>query len=136
MKNREIHLVRRPEGLPRLEDFELVETDIEKGVVLIDLERSQPTAFEVLSGGRSYLHVRFMAADVPPVGYKCFALRPGSQPEVLAPTIRLPQETIESRYYRVVLDANTAAVRSIFDKELGKEVVATEDALRFNLPCG
>ena len=28
MKNREIHLVRRPEGLPRLEDFALVETDI------------------------------------------------------------------------------------------------------------
>jgi NADPH-dependent curcumin reductase CurA len=28
MKNREIHLVRRPKGLPRLEDFALVETDI------------------------------------------------------------------------------------------------------------
>ena len=40
--------------------------------------------------------------------------------------------TIENRYYRVVLDADSGAIKSIFDKELNKELVNTSSPYRFN----
>src|ERR1019366_7630695 len=47
-----------------------------------------------------------------------------------------PQTTsaqiIENRYYRVELDAESGAVRSIFDKELNKELVETSSPYRFD----
>jgi alpha-mannosidase len=40
--------------------------------------------------------------------------------------------TFEIHYYRVALDPASGAVRSIFDKELGKELVNTFSPFRFN----
>ena len=39
---------------------------------------------------------------------------------------------MENPYYRVVLDAESGAVKSIFDKELNKELVNTSSPYRFN----
>jgi len=70
-----------------------------------------------------------MASDIPAMGYKVFTLRPSKQ--------ALPQEetstatTLETRYYRVTLDPASGAVRSIYDKELGRELVDQRSAYRF-----
>ena len=54
----------------------LVEFDLDKGLELVDLTTHQTVPYEVLSTGPEYHHVRFMAQDVPSVGYKAYALKP------------------------------------------------------------
>src|SRR5262249_53054754 len=110
---------------------QVVETDIDKGVAPFDLVTEQYVPYEILSTGRTHDHVRFLAEDIPPVGYKCFGLRPAPKRETTAapPTAG---NVLESPYYRIELDAASGAIRSIFDKELHKELVDTRNALRFN----
>jgi len=110
---------------------EVVETDLDKGLAPFDLVNDRYVSYEVLSTGRTYDHVRFLAEDIPPVGYKCFGLRP-------APTQQAPSTppsnggVLESPFYRIELDAASGAVRSIFDKELNRELVDTRNNFRFN----
>ena len=58
--------------------------------------------YEVLSTGPAYRHVRFLAQDVPSVGYKAYALK-GTKAEPAAPQASI-EGTFENQYYRVVLD--------------------------------
>ena len=86
--------------------------------------------YEVLSTGQSYQHVRFLAQDVPSVGYKAYALR---ETKAEPPTPQTTSKgTLENQYYRVVLDPESGAVKSIFDKELNKELVNASSPYRFD----
>jgi hypothetical protein len=108
----------------------LMEFDLDNGIELVDLTTQQIVPYEILSTGPEYHHVRFLAQDVPPVGYKAYALKPLTQP-LPAPPASM-EGTVENQYYRVVLDAASGAVQSIFDKELNKELVNTSSPYRFN----
>ena len=57
----------------------LVEIDLDKGLELVDLATHQAVPYEVLSTGPDYHHVRFLAQDVPSVGYKAYAMKPAPQ---------------------------------------------------------
>ena len=108
----------------------LVEIDLDKGLELVDLTTHQTVPYEILSTGPAYHHVRFLAQDVPSVGYKAYAMKPAQQPQ---PAPQATTEgTVENQYYRVVLDAESGAIKSIFDKELNKELVNTSSPYRFN----
>ncbi len=108
----------------------LVEFDLPNGRELVDKTTNQPVPVEALSTGKDYHRVRFMAADVPAMGYKAYTLKetksklPKPQPTTAT--------TLESPYYTVVLDPQTGAVRSIFDKQLNKELVNTSSPYRFD----
>ena len=108
----------------------LVEMDLDKGLELVDLTTQQTVPYEVLSTGPDYRHVRFWRQDVPSVGYKAYALKPAPQAPPTPPARW--RSTIENQYYRVVLDADSGAVKSIFDKELNKELVNASSPYRFN----
>jgi alpha-mannosidase len=81
--------------------------------------------------GTTLRRIRFLATDVPAIGYKCYALREGksSAPERAAVT---GQKTLENAYYRVLLDLPSGAIASIFDKELNREMVDSSSPYRFN----
>ncbi|MFN7994931.1 MAG: polysaccharide lyase family protein [Bryobacteraceae bacterium] len=101
----------------------LVETDIDKGL-------APEVPFEVLSTSQSYRHVRFLAQDVPPAGYKCFPLSPAQKyPPSGAVTT---QDFLESPFYRVALDPAAGSVRSIYDKQLHRELVDAGGPFRFD----
>jgi len=108
----------------------LVDIDLDKGHEIVDLVTNQPVSYEVLSTGESYRRIRFLAQDVPSVGYKAYALKeiPDAPP---APPVA-SANTMENQFYRVVLDPESGAVKSIFDKELNKELVNTSSAYRFD----
>ena len=53
-----------------------MEIDLDKGLELVDLTTHQTVPYEVLSTGPDYHHVRFLAQDVPSVGYKAYAMKP------------------------------------------------------------
>lgn len=103
--------------------------DLKKGDEIVDLSTGETVPVEVIQNNATFRHVRFVAADIPAVGYKVFQLRHAGNPAVLAAA---PQTTtLESPYYRVQLDAATGAVRSIYDKQLQRELVDQKTPYRF-----
>lgn len=107
----------------------LMETDLRRNQELVDLSTRQQVPLEVLSDKANLLHVRFLAKDLPPVGYKCFQIR--STPDVLAAVANATNPVIENKYYRITIDAESGALRSIFDKQLQREIVDTKSPYQF-----
>jgi alpha-mannosidase len=107
----------------------LVSFDLNKGDEIVDASSGAAVPVELLDEGPNFRHVRFLAQNIPAVGYKVFQLRHTETP--LAPTALLHTTTLESPYYRVQLDATTGAVRSIYDKQLQRELVNQQSPYRF-----
>lgn len=106
-----------------------VTLDLNKKDEIVDSSTGQMVPVEELRNGKNFRHVRFVAADVPAVGYKVFQLRPAEKPAAAVAMARTA--TLESPYYRVQLDATTGAVRSIYDKQLQRELVEQQSPYRF-----
>ncbi len=131
----------------------LVEMDLRDGSEIIDLATDQEVPYELLGTTRTYKRIRFLALDVPGTGYRCYKLaRDNKAPRVggipptgwgywqgPGPSIQSsgrlpggPEAVLESPYYRVALDSASGAVKSIFDKELNKELVDATSPFRFD----
>jgi hypothetical protein len=108
----------------------LVEYDLRKGAALLDLTTKKEVPYEILSHSEHYLRVRFLAEDVPPVGYKCYAWIPATSEPPRTP--RISGEVLENGYYRLTLDAYSGAVKSIIDKQMNEELVNTSSPYRFD----
>jgi alpha-mannosidase len=116
----------------------MVEADIPEGTQLADangalvpLEVLHKSAGIAQPGfGPPSLRVRFLAADVPAVGYKLFTVKPivVSSPEV---DHARTGNVLENAFYRVTLDPSAGAISSIFDKQLQKELVDQTSPYRF-----
>jgi hypothetical protein len=124
-----------------------VEADVPEGQAVFDAATKQPVEQVILReesgtvlpgfGGKTN-RVRFRAADVPAVGYRLFEIGPEK-----TDAAQMPQNdgaalvniakggVIENRYYRVTLDAEHGAVKSIFDKQLNRELVDAASPYRF-----
>lgn len=115
---------------------ELVEIDLARDAVIAEYPGKAVVPFEVLSEGPGYRHVRFLAKDVPAMGFKCYALdtKRGGDGNAAAvkPTAETYSEVMENAYYRVQVDAASGAVKSIFDKQLNRELVDAGSPYRFN----
>ena len=117
-----------------------VEVDLQKGSELVDLVSGNAVAYQVVSdlpafptqsGQPSFQRIRFVAQGVPALGYKCYSIRLAAlKPVPVAPV--KAGTTLENHYYRVVLDVQTGAVKSIFDKELKKELVNSASPYQFD----
>ena len=107
----------------------LVTFDLNKGDEIVDPSSGQVVPVEILGGNNDFQHVRFVAADVPATGYKVFELRHGKKPATAAAMTQTT--TLESPYYRVQLDPETGAVRSIYDKHLQRELVDQQSPYKF-----
>jgi alpha-mannosidase len=108
----------------------LAETDLPKGFQIVDLAAKQSVPYQVLSVSGDEQHIRFLARNVPSVGYKCYSIRP-----VTAAPHPLRAESgdvMENTYYRIVLDPQSGAVKSIYDKQLQKELVNSSSPYRFD----
>ena len=108
----------------------LVEYDLRKGAALLDLTTKKEVPYEVLSTSEHYQRVRFLAEDVPPVGYKCYSrITATSEPPL---PVQSSSEVVENAYYRMTLDTASGAVKSIVDKQLGEELVNASSPYRFD----
>ena len=107
----------------------LVSFDLPRDREIADPATGATVPVEVISESAHLRHVRFLAKDVPGMGYKIFTLRFAKQkaevPAFTGGTI------LENSQYRVELDPATGAVRSIFDKELNRELVNQQSPYRF-----
>jgi hypothetical protein len=116
----------------------LVELDLQDGNEIVDSTTGKTVPFEVeftgkgisLPGfGPGYRRVRFLAENIPSVGYKLIALKPTKT--LTSPNQPVQGDTIENDYYRITLDPATASLRSVFDKKLNKELVDRASPYRF-----
>ena len=108
----------------------LVEMDLDKEHEILDLVSQQAVPYEVLSTGEDYQHVRFLAQDIPSVGYKAYQLKE-VKAQVATPQV-ISGQVMENQFYRIVLDPGSGAVKSIFDKQLNKELVNDASPYRFD----
>jgi hypothetical protein len=108
----------------------LVETDLFEHPTLVDLTTHQEVPLEVLYEKENFLHVRFLAKDLPAVGYKCFSIAYGQQGHPAEPP-RSSDRTIENAYYRLTVDPESGALTSIYDKEANREIVDSASSYKF-----
>jgi alpha-mannosidase len=106
-----------------------VEMDIGKGASITDKTNGSDVPYEITHSGVAVNHVRFIAPDVPAFGYKIFAVQPGHG--AAPPDADQSGTTLESPWYRVVLDPATGAVASIYDKSQHRELVDHTSPYRF-----
>jgi len=116
----------------------LVEQDLQDGQAIFDTVTGKEVPVETLYVGKSqplpgfgggYRRVRFYADAVPALGYRVFAIRPSQSQS--APGDAPYRETFESPYYKIAIDAASGALRSVFDKQLGKELADQSSPYRF-----
>ena len=105
-----------------------VTLDVDKGQEVFDLATNEAVPMELLSSGAAFNRERFVAEDVPAVGYKVY----GTRATKIDPAATKPEQgtTLENQYYKVELDTETGAVKSIYDKQLGHELVSQEGPYR------
>jgi hypothetical protein len=100
----------------------LVRFQVDDGASLTNLATGQPVTYEVVAEKDGTQTIRFWAADVPPLGYKSYRLGRGRTQRASA-SEPSPNNVVENRFYRITLDPVRAAIKSIYDKELGRELV-------------
>jgi len=117
-----------------------LETDLAEGKVIIDPLTAKPLRQEILRKeagvvipgfGEPALRVRYFATDVPAIGYKMFPIVDAAAQEQPATPSNPEPQTLENHFYRVTLDVTSGAIRSIWDKELKRELVNAESQFRF-----
>ncbi|MFL6256918.1 MAG: glycoside hydrolase family 38 C-terminal domain-containing protein [Pyrinomonadaceae bacterium] len=112
-----------------------VEFDLQKTRELFDPQTQRVVPVEVLHDEPAYQRIRFMARAVPAVGYRTYQVRDlPARDAAETPTDALntaPPDTFENNFYRVRLDAESGSIKSIFDKQLGRELVDDASPYRF-----
>jgi alpha-mannosidase len=107
----------------------VVTIDLDKCSKIVDQTTGQTVPYSVVSEGNDFRKVEFVAQQVPSVGYKVYFVSPSTEPARAPETSTTT--TLESPYYRVDLDPASGAVRSIYDKQLQKELVNQNSVYRF-----
>lgn len=78
--------------------------------------------------------LRFVAPDLPALGYRKLRLEPRGE-DVPPSTLEITEDTIENEHYRLVADPATGALASVTDKRTGAELVRSDAVLPFGVPA-
>ncbi len=63
------------------------------------------------------MRIRFLAEDVPAVGYKIFRVLPAVTTPAAASGLKAGPDFVENEFFRVRVDAKTGCITSLFDKQ-------------------
>jgi alpha-mannosidase len=108
----------------------VVETDLFEHPRLVDLTTHQEVSLEILYTKQRFVHVRFLAKNLPAVGYKCFSIEYGKDGGPAEPQ-RSSGDTVENSFYRIIVDPESGALKSIYDKQLQRELVDVNTPYKF-----
>jgi hypothetical protein len=103
----------------------LVQFQFDQNVVLTNMATGQLVEGEVLAVKDGVQTFRFWADNVPAMGYRVYRLGHGRPARInsTSPTDETSTLSFENAFYRVTVDPARAALTSIYDKELGRELV-------------
>jgi len=111
---------------------ELVETDLDAGNAILEYPAKTPVQLEVLARHDGYNHVRFLARDVPSLGYRCYQIAQAAQSAPAEESSLPATNVLENAYYRIEVDPQAGGIKSIFDKQLNRDIVDASSPYRFN----
>jgi alpha-mannosidase len=75
-------------------------------------------------GGKHVVTIAFVAGAVPSLGYKSYWVAFGQHPDPAPASPKSSAREIENAYFRVQIDPATGCLRSVFDKDRNREVLA------------
>ncbi|HSZ63600.1 MAG TPA: polysaccharide lyase family protein [Terriglobales bacterium] len=116
----------------------IIETDLPDGTAPVDASTGAEVPVEILHKGKGIslpgfgpgnVRVRFLAAAVPAVGYKLYAIKPIAKERSASVEIR--GNILDNEFYRVTLDPSSGAIASVLDKQLGRELVDPSSPYKF-----
>ncbi|HET9698977.1 MAG TPA: polysaccharide lyase family protein [Terriglobales bacterium] len=116
----------------------LVEYDLPDGFEIFDSSSKATIPYEVVFVGKGiklpgfgsgYKRVRFEAKQLPALGYRLYPLR--LQHTAPSESGSQTSNEVENQFYRIKLDGASGAIASIFDKQLGKELVDQKSSYKF-----
>jgi len=108
-----------------------LETELGSGDQLVDLADNKVVPMDIYSELDGWRKVRFIARDVPPMGYKAYAIR-GIDPAAHKANEKLDGDTIENQFYRLTVDAKTGGLNSLFDKSANRELLDSSAPYKLN----
>jgi hypothetical protein len=108
----------------------VLETDLFEHPTVTDLATQETIPLQILYAKQGFLHVRFVARNVPGVGYKCFAIHYAKEGAPLE-SRRAKEDAIENSFYRIKIDEASGSLSSIFDKQLQRELVDPGSPYKF-----
>ena len=94
---------------------------------VIDPVTEQKLALQQTTDGKR----TFVASQVPAFGYKVFRTNRNTSAAVTS-AFAVGATTLSNQFYQIAFDAQTGAIRSIYDKELKRELVDQAAKHRFN----
>ncbi len=123
------------------EGFDLIDVDTGKEIPYQILKLDDPRApapyaadkyaFGWIDPSELY-KIMFLAQDVPPMGYRSYRLIPSKKKAKFSTKINVGEEYLENRFFRILLDEETGAIKSIYDKELECEIVDADAPHQLN----
>jgi alpha-mannosidase len=108
----------------------LVRFQVDSGTSLTDVASNSLVPYEVVEEREDYQTIRFWARDAPSMGYKVYRL--GRGPAVLPGRSEPESNVFQNKFYRVTLDPTRGAIKSLYDKELGRELVDAASSYLLN----
>lgn len=107
-----------------------IELELNAGEYLFDLEQEKAVEYDVLYERDGYRKIRFIARDIPAMGYKGYEIRSTDTPS--AEMEEISGNIAENQFYRLTVDTDTGGLISLYDKHSGKEIVDEEAPYSLN----
>jgi len=121
--------------------YELIDVDTNERIPYQIVKLNDPKApvpyasYQYALGGVDPAHlfeIVFIAKDIPPMGYKTYRVIPCKETSDFTSNIEVREESIENRFFKVILDSKMGVIRSIYDKELQRELVDQDASHKLN----
>ena len=106
----------------------MVAVDVRNGFELIDSATGLNVPVSLTDRGEHTSKAHFWAENIPAVGYKTYLLRHNDTGPKAA--TKPASKVMENEFYRLTLDPETGSVRSLFDKQLNRELVDASSPYR------
>lgn len=108
-----------------------LEVELNSGDQLVDFANNQVVPMDIYAEQDGWRKVRFVARDVPPMGYKAYGIR-DFDAAAHRGNEKIEGDTIENEFYRLTLDAQTGGLESLFDKQANRELLDAAAPYKLN----
>jgi hypothetical protein len=98
------------------------------GVEVFDVASGKTVPSQMVSNNLTL----FVASNVPAFGYKVFGVRPQKEDAPAASGFKIGKQSIENQFFRIKINSRTGTIKSIWDKEMKRELVNTNLSYQFN----
>lgn len=113
-------------------DNEVIPAD--RKVRITDLSTGQETPVQILGRRNEGAYWVLDVSDVPALGYKAYRIELKDE-KTPAPAEAIPEtEILDNKYYKITIDKSSGAIKSLFDKDLNRELADPENPYHIGQP--